>query len=88
MDLIAWVSMGALVGWLASVLMGPHEGQGVLSTMLVGIAGAILGGMFLDPLFGTVPISPAELTLSTLAMPFVGGVILVVAVWFYRRNFT
>ena len=88
MDVVAWVSMGALVGWLASLLMGPHKGQGVIATMLVGIVGAVLGGWLLDPLFGTVPVSPGELTVSTLAMPFVGGVILVVAVWFYRRNFT
>ena len=87
MDLIAWVALGVLIGWLASMMMGPRSGQGLLSTMLVGVAGAVLGGMLLDPLFGAVPVSPGELTVSTLAMPFVGGVILVAAVWFYRRNF-
>jgi uncharacterized membrane protein YeaQ/YmgE (transglycosylase-associated protein family) len=87
MDFIAWVAMGALVGWLASMFMGARSGQGALSTILVGVAGAVLGGMLLDPLFGAVPISPGELTLNTLAMPFVGGVMLVAAVWFYRRNF-
>jgi uncharacterized membrane protein YeaQ/YmgE (transglycosylase-associated protein family) len=87
MDLIAWVALGVLIGWLASMMMGPRSGQGLLSTMLVGVAGAVLGGMMLDPLFGAVPVSPGELTVSTLAMPFVGGVLLVAAVWFYRRNF-
>lgn len=87
MDLIAWVALGLLIGWLASMMMGPRSGQGLMSTMLVGIAGAVLGGMLLDPVFGTVPVSPGELTISTLAMPFLGGVVLVAAVWFYRRNF-
>ena len=87
MELIAWVALGLLIGWLAAMLMGPHARQGLLSTMLVGIAGAVLGGMLLDPLFGAVPVSP-EVTVSTLAMPFLGSVILVAAVWFYRRNFT
>lgn len=87
MELIAWVALGVLIGWLASMMMGPRSGQGLTSTMLVGIAGAVLGGMLLDPVFGTVPVSPGELTISTLAMPFLGGVVLVTAVWFYRRNF-
>jgi uncharacterized membrane protein YeaQ/YmgE (transglycosylase-associated protein family) len=88
MDVISWVTIGALVGWLASIWIGPYGRQGVVSTMLVGMVGGTLGGLFLDPVFGAVPVSPGEVTLSTLAMPFVGGVILVAAVWFYRRNFT
>jgi uncharacterized membrane protein YeaQ/YmgE (transglycosylase-associated protein family) len=86
MDFIAWVAMGALVGWLASMMMGARSGQGLLSTILVGVAGAVLGGMLLDPMFGSTYVT-GELTLNTLAMPFLGGVILVAAVWFYRRNF-
>ena len=86
MDLIAWVAMGALIGWLASMIMGPRSGQGLVSTLLVGVAGAVLGGMLLDPMFGSSYVT-GEPTVNTLAMPFLGGVVLVAAVWFYRRNF-
>lgn len=87
MDLIAWVAVGALIGWLANMMMGPKAGQGLLSTVLVGVAGAVVGGMLLLPAFNTVPVAPGELTLHGLALPFLGSVVLVAAVWFYRRNF-
>lgn len=87
MDLIAWVAVGVLIGWVASMMMGPRAGQGLLFTILVGVAGAVAGGMLLLPMFGTVPVAPGELTLHGLALPFLGSVILVAVVWFYRRNF-
>ena len=87
MDLIAWMAVGALVGWLASMMMGAGTGQSLMSTVLVGMGGAVAGGTLLLPMFNTVPVAPGELTLHGLALPFLGSVVLVAAVWFYRRNF-
>jgi uncharacterized membrane protein YeaQ/YmgE (transglycosylase-associated protein family) len=42
MELISWVVIGLLAGWLAGRITGSRSG--VLRTLIVGLVGAILGG--------------------------------------------
>ena len=39
-DIIAWIIMGALVGWIASMIMGTNARQGAVGNVVVGIVGA------------------------------------------------
>lgn len=50
-DVIAWIIMGALVGWIASMIAGTNAKQGGLANIIVGIIGAFVGG-FIMHLFG------------------------------------
>ncbi len=50
MNILAFLLVGLLAGWIASVLMEGH-GLGALGDIIVGIIGAILGGMIFN-LFG------------------------------------
>jgi uncharacterized membrane protein YeaQ/YmgE (transglycosylase-associated protein family) len=45
--LIGWIIFGALAGWAANVIIGGRErqGQGCLANILVGVVGAVLGGL-------------------------------------------
>ena len=43
MDLVIWVLVGALAGYLAGLLV-KGKGKGFLLNLLVGIAGAVIGG--------------------------------------------
>ena len=43
-DLIWWIVLGALAGWIASMIMGTNRQQGLLMDIVVGIVGAIIGG--------------------------------------------
>ena len=45
MGLISWVIFGALVGWLGSKLAGTDSQQGWIANIILGIGGAILGGL-------------------------------------------
>ena len=47
MGIIAWVVFGAIVGWVANVVVGGRgrERQGCLVSILVGVVGAALGGL-------------------------------------------
>ena len=47
MGIIAWVVFGAIVGWIANVVVGGRnrERQGCLVSVLVGVVGAALGGL-------------------------------------------
>jgi uncharacterized membrane protein YeaQ/YmgE (transglycosylase-associated protein family) len=44
---IAWVVFGAIVGWVANVVVGgrSRQRQGCLVSILVGVVGAALGGV-------------------------------------------
>ncbi len=47
MGVIAWVVFGAVVGWVANVVVGGRyrRRQGCLVSILVGVVGAALGGL-------------------------------------------
>ncbi len=43
-NFILWLLFGALVGWLASIVMRTDAQQGALLNIVVGIVGAFIGG--------------------------------------------
>jgi len=51
-NIIAWILFGALVGWVASMIVGTDEKQGGVMNILVGIAGALIGGFITRSLGG------------------------------------
>ena len=44
MNILLWIVLGALAGWLAGLIMG-GERRGWLGNILVGILGAAVGGL-------------------------------------------
>lgn len=78
LDFILWIIFGALVGWVASMIMGTNERQGALGNIVVGILGALLGGFIARATVG------ADVTGFNLTSFFValGGAI--VLLWIYK----
>jgi uncharacterized membrane protein YeaQ/YmgE (transglycosylase-associated protein family) len=52
MSIIGWIILGALAGWIASMIMGTNEKQGCIADIIVGIVGAIIGGFLWGILAG------------------------------------
>lgn len=48
MGIILYIIFGALVGWIASIIMGRNAEQGALGNIIVGILGAIIGGWIME----------------------------------------
>lgn len=44
MNIVVWIAFGALVGWIASLIMETNEAQGAFANIVIGIAGALFGG--------------------------------------------
>lgn len=86
MNFIIWLIVGALVGWLASVVMHTNAQQGWLLNIIVGIVGALVAGWFIAPLFGTGTINQGDFSLSALVVSFLGAVILLAVVNLFRRG--
>lgn len=53
MGILLWIIFGALVGWVASMIMKTNASQGTLVDIVVGIAGAVIGGWIMGTLGGT-----------------------------------
>ena len=86
MNIIIWLVIGGLIGWLASMVMRTNQQQGMFLNVVVGIVGALLGGWFLSPLFGVSTINQSNFSLAGLLVSFLGAVILLAIVNLIRRG--
>jgi uncharacterized membrane protein YeaQ/YmgE (transglycosylase-associated protein family) len=86
MSFILWLIVGGLLGWVASMIMGTNDKQGILLNVIVGIVGAFLGGLLLAPLFGTGTINQGDFSIASLLVSLVGAVVLLAIVNFFRRR--
>jgi len=86
MNIIVWLVVGGLIGWLASVLMRTDGQQGIVLNVIVGIVGALLGGWFLTPLFGVSTINQGNFSLPGLGLSLLGSVLLLAIVNVIRRG--
>ena len=75
MNLIIWLIVGGILGWLASIVMKRDAQQGVLLNVVVGIVGAFLGGFLLSPLLGAGTINMNDFSVMGLVVSFLGAVI-------------
>ncbi|MBL8603296.1 MAG: GlsB/YeaQ/YmgE family stress response membrane protein [Myxococcales bacterium] len=77
MGFIAWLVMGALVGWVASMLMGTNAQQGTFLNIVVGIVGASLGGMVSRALGGSgATINNSGINVTSFSISLIGAVLL------------
>jgi len=86
MNIIIWLVIGGLIGWVASMLMRTDGQQGLLLNVVVGIVGAFLGGWLLAPMVGTGTINSGDFSVSGLAVSLVGAVLLLALVNLVRRG--
>jgi len=84
MNLIIYLIAGAIVGYIASRIMGTNSQQGLVLDIVVGVVGAFLAGTFISPLLGVGTINDA-ITISTMLVTLVGSVVLLWIVKAIRR---
>jgi uncharacterized membrane protein YeaQ/YmgE (transglycosylase-associated protein family) len=81
MNLIAWTVLGLLSGALAKAIYPGSQGGGILSTIILGIIGAFLGGSLYSLIStGTVQITATSLSIPGLAISVLGA-ILAIYLW-------
>ncbi len=86
-NFILWLLFGALVGWLASIVMHTNAQQGTLLNIVVGIIGAFLGGLLFNLLgVGGGTINNGDFSLSALLVSFIGAVVLLGLINLVRRG--
>lgn len=88
MNIVIWLVVGGLVGWVASMIMKTNAQQGAILNIVVGVVGAFLGGFLLAPMLGTGTINSGDFSMMSLVVSLVGAVVLLAIVNLIRRGRT
>jgi uncharacterized membrane protein YeaQ/YmgE (transglycosylase-associated protein family) len=81
MNIIAWTVLGLLSGAIAKAIYPGSQGGGILSTIVLGVIGAFVGGS----LYSLISKGSIQLTATSLSIPGLGiailGSILAIYLW-------
>jgi len=85
-NLIVWLVVGGLIGWVASMVMRTDAQQGVFLNVIVGIVGAALAGLIVSPLVGVATINQDAFSFGALVVSLIGAIFLLGIVNLIRRG--
>ena len=78
MGIIAFLVLGGIAGWIASMAMGTDASQGIVMNVVVGVVGALIGGVLFNT-FGNAGVT--GLNLYSLLVATLGAI---VGLWIVR----
>jgi uncharacterized membrane protein YeaQ/YmgE (transglycosylase-associated protein family) len=81
-NLIFWIVLGALAGWIASMVMGRNAQMGAGANIIVGIIGAVIGGFLMNAVGGP---GVTGFNLYSILVAIGGAVVLLFLVGLFRR---
>jgi uncharacterized membrane protein YeaQ/YmgE (transglycosylase-associated protein family) len=88
MNIIVWLVVGGLIGWVASRIMNTDAQQGIVLNVVVGVVGAMLGGFLIAPMLGHGTINQNDFSVIGLVVSLIGAVILLAIVNLVTRGRT
>lgn len=75
-NLIIWLVIGFIAGYLAKLIMPGPDGGGVILTTILGIVGAMVGGFLGGVLFGNgSSINDNNFSITSLIFAVIGAVV-------------
>ncbi len=77
MELASWMIFGAIVGWVLSIFFRITELSAIITTIGIGILGAIMGGWLMSMAIGP---SPEGLNLYSLLVATIGSILIILCV--------
>lgn len=83
-NFILWLVVGAIIGWVASSIMGTRHR--LLLNIVEGSVGAFLAGLLLTRYLGISTINQNNFSLPALLVSLLGALILLTALSFFSRR--
>ncbi|MEG3177309.1 GlsB/YeaQ/YmgE family stress response membrane protein [Sphingomonas sp. RB3P16] len=80
MNIIIWLIVGGVVGWLASMVMRTDGQQGIILNVIVGIVGSVIASFLFGGGINQV------ITIPTFIYSLIGAIILLAIVNLVRRG--
>lgn len=81
-NLIFWIVLGALAGWIASMIMKRDSQMGAGANIVVGIVGALLGGFIMNSLGGE---GVTGFNIYSILVAIGGAIVLLFIVGLFQR---
>ncbi|MBD2020420.1 GlsB/YeaQ/YmgE family stress response membrane protein [Leptolyngbya sp. FACHB-36] len=76
MNIIAWIILGLIAGAIAKAIYPGNQGGGIVSTMILGIIGAFIGGTLFSILqTGSLQLAGASLSIPGIFVAVLGAII-------------
>jgi uncharacterized membrane protein YeaQ/YmgE (transglycosylase-associated protein family) len=86
MNIVIWLVVGGLIGWVASMIMKTDAQQGLILNIVVGIVGSLIGGWLIAPLLGAGTVNQNDFSIGGLLASLIGAIILLAVVNLVRRG--
>lgn len=82
MNIIIYLIVAALIGWVATELM--HDRSNLILNIIIAVLGAFVAGFFLSPLFHVGTINQA-ITIPSMLVTLLGAIVLLAVIRLLRR---
>jgi uncharacterized membrane protein YeaQ/YmgE (transglycosylase-associated protein family) len=88
MGLLFMIVVGAILGWLAAIILKIEAPRGILLNISAGVAGALLTGLFIGPLLlGSASMLGGYYQVGSLLLSLAGSIAVIAALnVFWRRQ--
>ncbi len=80
-NVLTWVVVGGLAGWVASKIMKTDAEQGAIGNIIIGILGAVIGGVIITAIGGR---GFSGFNLWSFLVALLGSVILLYLIKYFR----
>ena len=82
-NIVTWVILGGIAGWIASSLMAGEGDQGLLTNVGVGVVGALIGGWIAQAVGGT---AVTGLNIYSIIVSVLGSIVLLGVLRVFRGS--
>lgn len=80
MGFLFMIVVGAILGWLAAIILKIEAPRGILLNIAAGVIGALLMGLFIGPLLlGSASLLAGYYQVGSLMLSLVGSVLVIAA---------
>ena len=87
MGLLFMLIVGAILGWLAAIVLRIEAPRGILLNIAAGVVGALLTGLFIGPLLlGSASLLGGFYEVGSLILSLVGAIIVIAALNVFWRE--
>lgn len=77
------IVLGAIAGWLASIILGRNKEMGCWANIGIGILGALIAGLVMSLIFPSAP-GVGGVNLYSIVLGVIGAVLLLLITGWYR----